>query len=228
MNDTYGVTEHWMSFERAMTEAAPEFPGYLNGPASEEAIAETERRIGRPLPEQMKRLYRIHDGEDHSYGTVFGLEFLPLEEAAGRWEQWRDLIDGEDEESLRELAGDAASVPEGAIRTVYASKGWIPVLFDGAGCFIGIDLDPGPAGKVGQIINFGRDEDEKVVLAEDLAGLLKMLAEQAPHVTIEREEESDDEDEDEDEERDDVFFSLGDSHAIDVLKQVAKNREIPG
>lgn len=37
---------------------------------------------------------------------------------------------------------------------------------------VGVDLDPGEQGTVGQIINFGRDEDNKLVLAPNLAAFI--------------------------------------------------------
>ena len=51
----------------------------------------------------------------------------------------------------------------------YTKPRWIPLTADGSGGHIGLDLDPWPGGRVGQIILFGRDEDVKIVLAESLA-----------------------------------------------------------
>jgi hypothetical protein len=43
---------------------------------------------------------------------------------------------------------------------------------------IGIDLDPGPCGVVGQVINFGRDQERKYVLARSWAHFLEDVAEE--------------------------------------------------
>lgn len=57
-----------------------------------------------------------------------------------------------------------ASVPPQWIKTVYACKGWIPLLSDRTGNYVGVDLDPGANGAWGQVIVFGRDFDRKCVL----------------------------------------------------------------
>lgn len=54
----------------------------------------------------------------------------------------------------------------------------MPVFSDHGGNYIGIDLDPDSKGNKGQVINFGRDEQDMVVLAENLGNLFgKILAE---------------------------------------------------
>lgn len=53
---------------------------------------------------------------------------------------------------------------------------WIPLTADGSSNHIGLDFDPWPGGRVGQIIIYGRDEDVKVVLAESLGKFLEWVA----------------------------------------------------
>jgi cell wall assembly regulator SMI1 len=47
----------------------------------------------------------------------------------------------------------------------------MPIGSDGGGNFIGVDLELNKNGTVGQVIGFGRDEQGKTVLAENLAEL---------------------------------------------------------
>jgi hypothetical protein len=47
------------------------------------------------------------------------------------------------------------------------------------GNYLGVDMAPGVQGHEGQVINFGRDEDVKAVLADSLAEVLEWLAVQA-------------------------------------------------
>lgn len=67
------------------------------------------------------------------------------------------------------------SFPPGWVRRKYTHPGWLPLLTDRCGNYIGVDLDPpSPAsaqgqgqksyGQAGQVIAFGREIDEKVVL----------------------------------------------------------------
>ena len=68
------------------------------------------------------------------------------------------------------------SQPTGAIRKAYAHPGWIPLARDWGGNNLAVDLAPGPAGKWGQVILFGRDYDCKYVVARSWAALLATIA----------------------------------------------------
>ncbi|KAJ5443592.1 Glucan synthesis regulatory protein [Penicillium daleae] len=76
-----------------------------------------------------------------------------------------------------ELLERQDSQPPGAVQKAYAHPGWIPVARDWGGNHIAIDLAPGPAGKWGQVIIFGRDYDCKYVIARSWAGFLAIFAE---------------------------------------------------
>ncbi|KAL6849410.1 Cell wall assembly regulator [Amphichorda felina] len=67
-------------------------------------------------------------------------------------------------------------VPPGAVRKAYAHSGWIPLVRDWGGNNIAVDLAPGPKGKWGQIILFGRDYDTKYVVARSWAAFLAVVA----------------------------------------------------
>lgn len=82
---------------------------------------------------------------------------------AGAWRN--DLLERQD------------SQPPGAVQKAYAHPGWIPVARDWGGNHIAIDLAPGPAGKWGQVIIFGRDYDCKYVIARSWAAFLAIFAE---------------------------------------------------
>ena len=78
---------------------------------------------------------------------------------------WRqDLLDRQD------------SQPSRAIQKAYAHAGWIPLARDWGGNNLAVDLAPGPVGKWGQIIIFGRDYDCKYVVARSWSAFLAMVA----------------------------------------------------
>jgi len=78
---------------------------------------------------------------------------------------WRqDLIDRQD------------SQPPKAIQKAYAHPSWIPLARDWGGNNIAVDLAPGPLGKWGQIILFGRDYDTKYVIARSWSHFLAIVA----------------------------------------------------
>ena len=70
------------------------------------------------------------------------------------------------------------SCPVEAIRLKYFHLKWVPLFSDYGGNFIGVDLNPGPAGNRGQVIVFGRDEEALFVVANSLDAFLDLLIEQ--------------------------------------------------
>lgn len=146
----------------------------LRPPADDAAIDAFEREIGCAMPASWRQLYRWHDGdEDDRHGHIYGLPLLPLAEVTREWRSWRQVIE--------DFGGDCyavagASWPEGAIDPAYSNPRWIPLTADGSGNHIGLDLDPWPGGRTGQVILFGRDEDRKIVLAESLGAFLSWIA----------------------------------------------------
>lgn len=76
----------------------------------------------------------------------------------------------------QELAARQDSQPSGAIQKVYAHPAWIPLARDWGGNNLAIDLAPGPSGKWGQVILFGRDYDCKYVVARSWSAFLATVA----------------------------------------------------
>lgn len=119
----------------------------------------------------MRDSFLVADGQDleaaislGATGSFFGLMFLPLEEVMREWAFWRaaehDPLSGQNAAVLATMV----SVPPGWIRGQYACRGWVPLMSDRTGNYVGVDLDPGPGGARGQVIVFGRDFDRKCVL----------------------------------------------------------------
>lgn len=67
-------------------------------------------------------------------------------------------------------------VPQNSIRKAYAHSGWIPLVRDWGGNNLAVDLSPGPAGRWGQIVMFGRDYDTKYVVARSWGAFLALVA----------------------------------------------------
>lgn len=76
----------------------------------------------------------------------------------------------------QELLDKQDSQPPRAVQKAYAHPGWIPLARDWGGNNVAVDLAPGPVGKWGQIILFGRDYDCKYVIARSWAAFLAMVA----------------------------------------------------
>lgn len=175
-DESMKIKDIWKEY---LAELDTRFRGYsdrLKPPASLEQIKETEEKMDLSLPEELKELYCCNNGDtDKVLGTILGLPFLSLEEMYSKWKVWKEIIEEEDEKGMEELSMFCKSHPEGAIQEIYANVKWIPFCYDYGGNHIGIDLDPGPSGTAGQIINFGRDEDKKSVIAPNLSVFLQMM-----------------------------------------------------
>ncbi|TVY15987.1 Glucan synthesis regulatory protein [Lachnellula arida] len=76
----------------------------------------------------------------------------------------------------QELLSRQDSQPSNAIQKVYAHPAWIPLVRDWGGNNLAVDLAPGPAGKWGQVILFGRDYDCKYVVARSWSAFLATVA----------------------------------------------------
>jgi cell wall assembly regulator SMI1 len=87
------------------------------------------------------------------------LEFVVF--ANGKYEVERTFYDFDNQIPF-------TSTPGNAIRKKYFHYKWLPLFSDYSGNYLGIDCDPDINGKKGQIINFGRDEEDMVVLADSL------------------------------------------------------------
>lgn len=146
----------------------------FNPPATDPQIDAFEHMVELRLPRSYRQLYKWHDGENGDrWGHIYGLPLLSLKQAMTNWEGWNS--------TLAELGGNryavkGASWPDGAVDPAYFNPGWIPLTSDGSGGHIGLDFDPWPGGRVGQVIIYGRDEDVKVVLAESLGQFLIWIA----------------------------------------------------
>ena len=137
-------------------------------------------------------------------GIIFGCMLLDCEEIVQEWRNWRvvneEYLTAPSHHSMHAPAKPVASSssstatqgpnplwrqdlldrqdsqPPKAIQKAYAHPGWIPLARDWGGNNLAVDLAPGPAGKWGQIIIFGRDYDCKYVVARSWAAFLATVA----------------------------------------------------
>lgn len=163
----------WTIYKTELLAKMPSLAETLNPGASEADIQAAESEMGVTFPDAMRALYLANDGdnEESACGMILGFHFHSLADLQGEWRSECEYAD--DPDLNRESA--FTSEPAGCIKRRYADKKWLPLCNDGGGNYIGIDLDPDVNGKIGQIINFGRDEHDKVVLAESLDAFFARL-----------------------------------------------------
>lgn len=114
-------------------------------------------------------LGRLFRRRNHA-GLFAGAALLPLHDLLLNWENWAGF------ESQEDMDESASSSPDGFVQPKYSVRGWIPLTHDGSGNHIGVDLDPGPADTVGQVITFGAADEAHQVLAPSPASYLEQVS----------------------------------------------------
>lgn len=160
------IREFWNEYEDWCNENYKVSTNLFNEPAEEKKLEELANLVGY-LDDDFKTLYSIHNGEASGCGMFFGFTFLTIDEII---EEINFMVP---DNSYR-----GTSNPSQCIKVSYYELGWLPIAADGSGNFIGIDYSPDINGKRGQIINFGRDENNKYVLSENLNEFFQTLINQ--------------------------------------------------
>lgn len=153
-------------------------------PATEAEIAELERVVGKPLPEDLKALYRISNGQQKSFGhpkpkgrhvvPLFGqYDFLSTQDAIRAYNSWNVIYTQDADDFDENYNGPITVRGKDPVYREYWRPGWLPISVDGGGNSYAVDLSPAPGGTVGQIILLGPDEDQRRVLAPSLLAWLK-------------------------------------------------------
>ncbi|MGV9246091.1 SMI1/KNR4 family protein [Streptomyces sp. NPDC003710] len=150
----------------------------LPPPVTVAALDEAERRIGRPLPADLRALYLIADGDGIGYRHRCLIEnnaWLSLESLVAEYTDWREWQDrpwfGWD------LEWDAVvfdTTPGDTVRRCGGHPGWIRFATSEDGNFLAVDMDPARDGRPGQVIATGRDYDDgPVYVADSITSLLQ-------------------------------------------------------
>ncbi len=175
----------WNRHVAFLREHVPAAHANLAPGASEERIAALERRLGCRLPEPVKVVWRLNDGQrdtmlaGHLVAATLcipTLSFLSTDMVARVWTEWAELRHRLPPGELDELHRATRSLVPGVVRPLYTSPLWIPLWADPTRAdYLGIDFDPGETGRLGQVINFGRNEDDHFQAATDFDDLLTCL-----------------------------------------------------
>lgn len=171
----YDVNDLWSRMEKWLEKKLPASLKSLNGGIGKSDFDAFEKELGIALPADFKLFYSIHNGqqEDENLGIFFGLRPLPLSEIISHWQECKELSAKSDKESG--ILSGFKSFPPNSVRRQFLNEHWVPFTHDYSGNHIGVDLDPGPKGTFGQIINFGRDSDVKFVLARSFGEFFQRL-----------------------------------------------------
>lgn len=170
----------------------------------EEYINDIEKKLGFELTNELKEWFSmIGEAKYGVDGFLMGIEPFSIDEMYEEWKSWREFDGDEELNNPRYYS----SWPARKIKCRYTNPKWIPLGHTYDSNYIGVDLDPDMEGKVGQIIDFGRDQNEKTVLADSITEYLqKMIMHQDEMCILE-------------EDNGDYYINKEEVHAIDWAKE---------
>lgn len=163
-------------WQRIFAKGANERPDFrealgLQQGASEEEFRDVETGLGFSLSEEMKDLYRVHNGQVREIGTECFVRNLTLSPLAEVLENWRFLQE-EFEPDEMEPEADAE------IKPMAWNPKWIPIASNGGGDYLCLDMDPSERGQAGQVLYFWHDWGRRAVEASGLFAFLELCLEE--------------------------------------------------
>ncbi|MDL4773713.1 SMI1/KNR4 family protein [Actinomadura xylanilytica] len=149
-------------------------PEQMVAPAlDEDERAELLDGLQTALPPDLLALYGAADGDDDDSGVVFhGYQWLGLEGLVNASPPDRE--DGWTGVPLS--AGPIEVGPPGRVRRSFDRPGWIPIGVNADGAYLYVDMDPGPAGRPGQVIDNDPEGTGPVYVADSVTTLLRRYA----------------------------------------------------
>jgi cell wall assembly regulator SMI1 len=176
---SFPVDTAWKRLKRWSRAHLPRTDGDDPAAATADQLQQFETAVGVELPTDVRDSYRIYNGQCAGPGIVYGLPVHPVSDCLRQWQGWVEVLDMNLRDgSSAEFDEGCSSFPNGFVRPVYFDRGWIPLTHDCGGNHIGVDLNPGPRGRRGQVIVFGRNDDFHPVLALSWGQFLTDLADE--------------------------------------------------
>lgn len=146
------VREIWKDIEHFLEKNSEYLYSSLEDGASEPDILEFEKQLGFRLPEDYRESVLIHNGDV----SLTDYAYLKINSAARVWKSRTESF----EKNKNKYPVDKLYIMDcdiDIIQNVPWSRNWIPVLEDGGGNCICIDMEPGQKGKMGQILFWERE-----------------------------------------------------------------------
>jgi cell wall assembly regulator SMI1/predicted DNA-binding WGR domain protein len=158
------IAKVWRRIEAWLLAHAPALAGELAPGATVNQIAQAERTLGFALPVELRDLLEARNGGKRVFAEH---DLLSAAEVA---RTNRDLY--------REFGKNDRNRREGTpkVKAGWWNPRWVPFVATAGGDLFCIDLDPGPRGRVGQIIEFEHEDSARRVVAGSLMKWLEAIA----------------------------------------------------
>lgn len=151
--------QRWQKIEVLLASVNPHVLNALRPPASISDLREAENIMGLVFPEDVRDAYLRHDGVDwvdelqaRPYLFPRGMTWMPLERVLSEWRSHSEMFFDFRSDDYADYLQELDEHPDDRVRRYGPLLEWIPIG-DGSGCTVCIDLLPGPAGVVGQLVH---------------------------------------------------------------------------
>jgi len=138
--------------------------------ADEAEIAAAETALNLEFPADLRAYLALANGETwNSDGLIGDWQLLELKFIVKEAQAMRSLVEQGD-------FGDNANPATPAIKGLWWSPRWIPIVTSGSGHLICLDMDPNDTGHAGQVILFLHDDGRRPLVAHSLRAWFARLA----------------------------------------------------
>ena len=176
------VAQAWERIERWLAANLPSALENLGDPATTEHINELERTLGFELPDNVKAIYSVHNGDKGMPGLLGGWDvFLSLNRVIEDWRLQVDIaneLDGREDTPAHwrhQIEGKIISI-KGPVKPLFGSPRWIPITNMNGDVVRYLDFDPAPGGQPGQVIEVDAECCMHQVVADSFVGFLEQYA----------------------------------------------------
>jgi cell wall assembly regulator SMI1 len=177
------VSEAWGRIERWLEANAPAALEHLGGPASPRDLETLEKTVGFQLPDEVKAIYSVHNGESgEGSGMLGGWDaFLPLPHVMANWRLYADLasqLGGQEDtpDRWRSSVEDGIIFIKGPVKPLIGSPRWIPITNMNGDVVRFLDFDPASGGAPGQVIEVDPEGCMHQVVASSFLEFLEQHA----------------------------------------------------
>lgn len=141
--------------------------------ATDEDFQLLEDALNIKLPEELKSLYRVYNGQDWDLGVDSFVRNLVLSPTHKIIEDWKFLQEEVDEDGMQP---DTTK----EIKPYIWNSKWIPIADNGGGDHLCIDMDPSEAGTNGQILYYWHDWEYRSLEANNLFEFIEICLQEDP------------------------------------------------